>query len=54
MKVHFEAVLTVNRDNGIKYYRCCGIPGSDKMLRVQIQHVEYVQYWIQCNQIVNN
>ena len=31
MKVQFEALLTVNRDNGIECFRLCGIPGSDTM-----------------------
>ena len=30
-KVHWEALATVNRDMGIRYFRRCGIPGSIKM-----------------------
>ena len=30
--VHMEALLQVDRDNGIKYFRRCGIPGSELML----------------------
>jgi len=31
-KVHREALSSVNRDMGIKYYRHCCIPGSNKIL----------------------
>ena len=31
MKVHYEALLTVDRDNGIKYFQRCFIPGSRTM-----------------------
>ena len=53
MEVYFEALLTVNRDNGIKYFRRCGIPGSDKMYtedeykKLQYQYLQYVQNWMQ-------
>ena len=29
--VHLQALASVDRDMGIKYYRRCGIPGSKKM-----------------------
>ena len=32
MTVHLEALLTVDRDTGIKYFRRCQIPGSRSML----------------------
>ena len=57
-EVHFEVLLAVNRDNDMKFYRHCGILGSNKMYtedkykQLQIQYMQYVQYWMQCN--INN
>ena len=30
-EVHYEALMTVDRDIGIKYFRRCGIPGAESM-----------------------
>ena len=45
--VHMEALQTVNRDNGIKYFRRCGIPGARSMFTED----EYKQYIINFNQM---
>ena len=41
--VHHEALLTVDRDIGIKYFRRCGIPGS----RLMFTEDEYHQLQMQ-------
>ena len=47
--VHREALTQVNRDMGIRYFRRCGIPGSDnvytKVEQIQIyQYIEFLSY----------
>ena len=48
--VHFEALLTVDRDIGIKYIRRCGIPGSQLMLtedeysQLERQYYDEIEY----------
>lgn len=32
--VHYEALMTVDRDIGIKYFKRCKIPGSYSMLTI--------------------
>ena len=39
-KVHREALSSVNRDMGIKYYRHCGIPGSNNILTTNESNME--------------
>ena len=34
-KVHLEALGSVNRDMGIKYFRRCGIPGANKLMTTE-------------------
>ena len=34
-KIHFEALASVDREMGIKYFRKCLIPGSDKVLTMK-------------------
>ena len=47
--VHHEALLTVDRDVGIKYFRRCGIPGAESMyttneyIELQLQLMQYLQ-----------
>ena len=41
--VHEEALLTVDRNIGIKYFRRCGIPGSTEML-TENEYAEFVAY----------
>ena len=47
-KVHWEALATVNRDMGIRYFRRCGIPGSIKMQDMNKEeeenHLEELSY----------
>ena len=43
MEVHYEALQTVHRDTGIKFFRQCKIPGSRKMLIGD----EYKQFYMQ-------
>ena len=31
-KVHLDALGSVNRDMGIRYFRKCGIPGANKLM----------------------
>ena len=47
LNVHYEALLTVDRDTGINYFRRCGIPGSHLMFTAseydQILHQLQIQ-----------
>ena len=46
-RVHQKALLEVDRDNGIKYFRRCGIPGGYSILtrEEQLQYDTYVMQW---------
>ena len=49
MEVHHEALQIVDRDIGIKYFRCCNIPGARKM----VANSEYYQLFFGfCVQVI--
>ena len=39
-KVHWEALATVDRDMGIRYFRRCGIPGSNQLKTMEEKNKE--------------
>ena len=52
--VHREGLRRVNRDTGIRYFRKCGIPGSDNVYtsveQIEIyQYIEFLSYVASCN-----